>query len=244
MNRERIKGIAIGFILCASLSAGIVVAANPGEVQMRELHYGVNVVVNGIPLETEGIDRPFILDGRTFLPVSTIARALNIPANWDGVTRTVYIGTMPGQVNERHLFNQPFSEVGNAGWFRVSGDERSNIIRLKQWSGNWISTDTRSTHVVYPLDMAINATFSGTIQPLSFSQMTKIYRFYGDGRLLYASPIIHSAMSPIPVEIDVSGIMNLRIEVEFTNAQWNRLVLSGNATAFGGIENARIVTTP
>jgi len=62
----RLKYFLAGFLAATILATGATVFANP---EMRQLVFGVNVVVHGETLELEGIDRPFILDGRTFLPV-------------------------------------------------------------------------------------------------------------------------------------------------------------------------------
>jgi len=85
----RLKYFVAGFLAAIILTTGITVLANP---EMRQLVFGVNVVVHGETLELDGIDRPFIMEGRTFLPVAVIADALNIPIEWDGETSTVYVG--------------------------------------------------------------------------------------------------------------------------------------------------------
>lgn len=86
---------------------------------------------------------------------------------------------------------------------------------------------------------------------MNVNQVSATYRIFGDGRLLYTSPLIHSGVSPVPIDIYISGIMSLRIEVEFQNGLWD----VGGATNpgrnfdggltlgdFGGIRHATIVT--
>ncbi|MCL2574121.1 MAG: copper amine oxidase N-terminal domain-containing protein [Defluviitaleaceae bacterium] len=85
----KLRYFVAGFLAATILSTGIAVMANP---EMRQLFFGVNVVIGDRALELDGINRPFIMDGRTFLPVSAIADALGIPIEWDGDTSTVYIG--------------------------------------------------------------------------------------------------------------------------------------------------------
>ena len=46
MNKERLKGAAVGFILCAMLSASVITVANTHTVT-REITYGVSVMLNG-----------------------------------------------------------------------------------------------------------------------------------------------------------------------------------------------------
>ena len=40
-------------------------------------------------------NRPFAMDGRTFLPVRAIAEAVNMPVDFDASTNTVYLGGAP-----------------------------------------------------------------------------------------------------------------------------------------------------
>ena len=85
----KLRYFAAGFLVAAILSTGIVTFASP---EMRQLFFGVTVVFNGEALELDGIDRPFIIDGRTFLPAAVIAEMLGIPVQWDPETTTVYLG--------------------------------------------------------------------------------------------------------------------------------------------------------
>ncbi|MCL2377044.1 MAG: copper amine oxidase N-terminal domain-containing protein [Defluviitaleaceae bacterium] len=85
----KLRYFVAGLLVATILSTGVVAFASP---ETRQLFFGVNVVVDGEALELEGINRPFILDGRTFLPVAVIAEVLGIPVEWDGDTTTVYIG--------------------------------------------------------------------------------------------------------------------------------------------------------
>ena len=89
MLKERAKGFVMGALTMALLSSTIVFASGV----MREVHYGVNVTVNGVRQNFATEDRPFIADGRTFLPVRAISEALGQPVTWDAATSTVYIGS-------------------------------------------------------------------------------------------------------------------------------------------------------
>jgi len=91
MLKSRIQGFVAG-LLAVILLVATFALASPA---IREVFYGVNVVVNGELQEFDDDMQPFISDGRTFLPVRGIAEVLGIEVNWDGETQTVYIGEMP-----------------------------------------------------------------------------------------------------------------------------------------------------
>ena len=89
MRKERLKGFAAGVLLMAMLSATLVFA-NSGVI--RELHYGISIVFNGRAVQFDEESRPFVIDGRTFLPLRAMADLLGLPVDFDGVTNTAYVG--------------------------------------------------------------------------------------------------------------------------------------------------------
>jgi len=93
MTKQRIQGFLAG-LLAAILLIATFAIASPA---IREVFYGVNVVVDGVPQDFDADSQPFISDGRTFLPVRAIAEALGVDVNWDGETQTVYIGETPAR---------------------------------------------------------------------------------------------------------------------------------------------------
>ena len=101
--KTKLKAYTAGFLTCLMIISTVAWAATGGV--MREVFYGVRVVVNGIEQNFAEDMQPFITGGRTFLPVRGIADALDLPVDWDEDTYTVYIGRRPGQarIGATHL---------------------------------------------------------------------------------------------------------------------------------------------
>jgi len=79
---KNLKGFLCGVIFTLVIS-GTVFAASSA---MREIFFGVNVIYNGDPVEFDYESRPFIMNGRTFLPVRAIANLLGLEVDfYDGV---------------------------------------------------------------------------------------------------------------------------------------------------------------
>lgn len=91
MNKEKMKGIVMGFILCAVLTATTAAIA-ASQTVTRELTYGVGVTLHGQAVEFEEGDRPFVIDGRTFLPVRAIAGLVGLPVDFDAENNVVLLG--------------------------------------------------------------------------------------------------------------------------------------------------------
>ena len=80
LKKFQVKGFVVGFLFCVALSTALVWANTGGT--WREVFYGVNVVVNGVPQNFPSDMTPFIAGGRTFLPVRGIADVLNFDSSY------------------------------------------------------------------------------------------------------------------------------------------------------------------
>ncbi|MCL2574081.1 MAG: ABC transporter substrate-binding protein [Defluviitaleaceae bacterium] len=99
--KKTIKAYVAGFLTCifiVATAASSMAWANAVNSAMREISYGVRVVVDGMEMEFDNDMHPFIMDGRAFLPVRGIADAFGVNVEWEGSTSTVYIGDRPVQV--------------------------------------------------------------------------------------------------------------------------------------------------
>jgi len=89
MKRAALKGYVAG-ILTMILLSGTVLLANQ---ETRQLVFGVGVSVDGATVDFAEDMRPFIMDGRTFLPVRAIADIAGFDVDFDGATNTVLLTT-------------------------------------------------------------------------------------------------------------------------------------------------------
>lgn len=98
-KRKMIVSLALALVLLS----GSVLAASAVKTQMIEANYmGIKLVVDGLkvtPKDAAGHEiEPFISNGTTYLPVRAVAEALGQDVEWDGATKTVYIGdNIPGK---------------------------------------------------------------------------------------------------------------------------------------------------
>ena len=74
MNKRYIKSFIVAGLVALFLVNNIVFA-NP---VTRDLHFGVGLNLNGQPLSLNEDDAPFIMNGRTYMPVRAIAEALGL----------------------------------------------------------------------------------------------------------------------------------------------------------------------
>ena len=96
--RNKIKGLLIGIIIGAMISATTSLALNANIDKLLE-YRDIKICVDGeriTPMDADGnYVEPFIIDGTTYLPVRAVANAFGKEVSWDGNTHTVYIGKKP-----------------------------------------------------------------------------------------------------------------------------------------------------
>ena len=87
-------------VLCCALLLSTGVTAASRSKDLTVTYNDIKLVVDGIPVTPKDANgatvEPFICDGTTYLPVRAIGEALGKPVKWDGNTKTVYIGNVPG----------------------------------------------------------------------------------------------------------------------------------------------------
>ena len=84
---KKIKYFTAWVLLCALVLS----AATTAQPQTDDALYGVNIVLDGIPVEFADDMRPFIINGRTFVSVRAIAELLGLNVDFDYDTHTVIL---------------------------------------------------------------------------------------------------------------------------------------------------------
>lgn len=108
-NKEIAKGIIIGTSFTLALVAGIGSVSAGGFTKMIKATYSnikVTVGDKNLNLVDEKGNKvePFIVDGRTYLPVRAISEALGKTVEWDNKTNTIYIDKPQAQTNKDVTF--------------------------------------------------------------------------------------------------------------------------------------------
>lgn len=100
--KKRSLSSMIALALCLTLALGVAATAVSTVTKTLTATYAdIKLVVNGVavtPTDANGATvEPFACDGTTYLPVRAVANALGQDVKWDGETKTIYIGEIPGQ---------------------------------------------------------------------------------------------------------------------------------------------------
>jgi len=212
MSKERLKGIGIGLVMCAAIFAGVMMVS--AQTLMRSITYGVRVNLHGQELHFSDDMRPFLMDGRTFLPVRAISEVLELPVDFDTATNTVYLGNR--FVRQRTSLQQaaPFHrQLVNATWGSIEAPRSIRMVGTTYYDvitfpvvgdGREVFTEHNLHGQFTMLTGYVGTTDEGV------NWQTTLY-IYGDGALLDSYEVI-SGNVPIPISVFVEGIQILRIE--------------------------------
>jgi hypothetical protein len=152
IKKLQIKGYVAGVLTCLFLfsAVGFVYA----QTVNRNITYGVGVILNGQQVHFRHDERPFVMDGRTFLPLRTLAELLDLPVDFDPASNNVVVGratpTRAGTNVTELFFDSNISGASRASSNRVEhrdevqmgGNRFNNIIVFYSSTGGWRSEVT------------------------------------------------------------------------------------------------------
>lgn len=207
MKRETVKGYVVGAV-STLLIAGTVV---PAAAQNIDVTGGVRIFVDDVQLSgAEG----FIYNGTTYLPVRKISDAVGKAVTWDGRTKSVYIG--------KHESSEPAVMLADLDYFNA----KYGFGHVKSIQDNLGMTYHDAIDIVMGIgeyvfeEYKLNGKYSKIKGRaiLSYEDRNNSkkswFKIYGDGKLIYTSPDFTGGVEPVDFEVDLSGVLELKIETD------------------------------
>lgn len=208
-KRRIILPILIG-ILAIGL-AFAVTASSSLAGKMIEVFYGIDIYLDDVLLDTKDANgnpvEAFIYNGTTYLPVRAISEAVGKNVQWEGKTRSVYLGKHTGDAPAVWLKDMDYF-VGTGG-FHVQDTLKDN---LGNHHTNVIYGNFKRTYVLNDQYSRITGSLFMDYEHRSYSTDGTL-KIYGDEELLYEASV-SKGIEPINFSVDLSGILQLRIEFD------------------------------
>ena len=141
MKKHRLHDIVLGMLLMA-LIMGLAIPALASTIKTIEANYmDIKLVVDGVPITPKdaagNVVEPFAFEGTTYLPVRAVGEALGKDVKWEGETKTVYVGEIPGKINYLVDVCPPYEtdsyseyHSSQAQFFEMGGKDYSNGFTL------------------------------------------------------------------------------------------------------------------
>lgn len=239
LKNKKIRIILICLTIVLALS--VTVFAKQVTETVNIMYDNIKILIDGVEFnakDANGNDiEPFIYNGTTYLPVRAIANAFDKEVDWEPQTSTVILGSKSYDW---------LDQMGYADYETSMPENSINIIsantkaedgmifdRGLDFKLNYGSYDggikklNDGTMLCYQeVTYLLNnnyKTFEGTLctlearKPNMDSEQHIIIKMYGDGNLIYTSPILSSGSKSTPFCINVSGYKTLKMRVEIPN---------------------------
>lgn len=203
---EKIGYMAAGAAIMGMLAVPMSPAMAALAQKYIQVSPGVHIYVDDRPLVAEG----FIYDGTTYLPVRAVSEAVGKAVSWDGRTSSVFIG--------QHSSSEPAAVLTELDYFNRDGmgiykeSIKDNLGRT--YNRGYLSAYSSQGFVEYKLNGKFSR-LTGTFfvdYTKRTSSLCGTLKIYGDGKLLYCSPEITGGVEPVPVDVDITGVLTLKIE--------------------------------
>lgn len=215
-NRHNARSFLLGALtalLVVSLAAPALAAAG----RMIEVFTGVKIYIDDVELHPANANgNPvdvFVYNGTTYLPVRAVSEALGKVVQWDGKTRSVYIG--------KHSSDTPAAYLSQIDYFSSSGSGSWNLGAItKDNLGNDHSysmecSNGNETNITYKLNgqyTRLTALYYQKYDYRSYDTDDSIMLVIsGDGRELWHG-FAGGGINPVNVDIDITGVLELKIE--------------------------------
>lgn len=211
---QKIKHFALGMIITFVLSV-MVIPAVAETVQKRiSVITGVNIFLDDIKLNPKDVTgRPvevFIYEGTTYLPVRAVAEAVGKAVSWDGETMSVYLG--------KHSSEEPVVMLHELDYFNKEGYAFNLIYNVEDNLKNTyvvgIETRNGENSQTYYINDKYRKLKGRYILDYDYrdTDVESELKIYGDGELIYTSPVLTGGVRPIDIEVDISGVKELKVE--------------------------------
>ena len=223
-----IKGFVFGLVVALLLTTSVAYA-NP---VTRQIFFGVSVNLNGTPLQFADDSQPFIMEGRTFLPVAALGNALGVEVNWDAATSTVLItspDTIPtpptnggdtptaGLPAPVSLLQEVTVYAPGIGWGGANNSGINQDLAGRLFANSLRFPVTGAGEATFELNgeyRTVTGYLGATPSHAGGANRVSRVRFFGDGTLLGEEEITTNAPG-VPFSIDVTGVETLVIVRQF-----------------------------
>ena len=205
-----LSGIA-ATVLTLSLASPALAALTAKTIQV---YTGVDIYVDDMKLEpTDANGNPvevFVYNGTTYLPVRAVGEAVGKTVQWEPKTNSVYLG--------KHTGEKPAVWLQDLDYFTgkeldVEPTEKDNLGNTRQE----VIVQEHGFDNTYLLDgqySAISGTFFMRYDYRSVNIESELL-IYGDGELLYSAEM-GKGMKPLDFYVDLTGVLELRVEYDAT----------------------------
>lgn len=222
--------LCTGILIASIITSGVAFSKQAIET-INVTYDNIKIMIDGKEYQPKDANgnavEPFIYQGTTYLPVRAIANAFDKDVDWEALTSTVTLGSknydwldQMGYVDYKTTSVRSTLKPIPAGT-TSNGIRYDRGLKFELRADEYQEDNDGSIYSYQDVEYLLNGkyrTFSGTFISLcKYDDQSIIAKIYGDGQLLYTSPIISYGTKATEFNIDVSDYKILKIHVEIPN---------------------------
>lgn len=212
-QQHNIRSYTLGILttlMVFSLASPALAAAS----KLIEVSGGVKIFIDDMELRpTDANGNPieaFIYNGTTYLPVRAVSEGLGKPVQWDGSTRSVYIG--------KHSSSEPTAWLADMDYFAGTQNITQKTVEMDNSNNSHYHCIVKSFDRTYKINGQYSRMTGTMYQSYDMRSFTirkdSGVEIYGDGRLLYTNIITEgiTGFELVNFDIDLTGVLELQVK--------------------------------
>ncbi len=212
-NKERAKGFLAGVVITLTASTMLTVFATPIEQAINVVYDNYRIIIDGADKSDAPEDsKPFIYNGRTYVPLRYIGESMGKKVLWDGDTKSIYINDEGNSREDVNFATQGYEKSDKDIYL----DSKTNAVKL-----NTIHGCTEEKSIIFNLN-GLAKNVLGTVDMSDTKENSvegKVVFYDQSDKVLYQTPVMRNSTTPIPFDFSVSGVLQLRVEF-VSNCRW------------------------
>ena len=218
-NKERVKGFLTGVIITLTTSTMLTVFATPIEQAINVVFDNYRIIIDGADKSDAPEDsKPFIYNGRTYVPLCYIGEAMGKKVLWDGDTKSIYINDEGNSREDVYFATQGYEKSDSDIYL----DSYKNVV---QYDESFLDPGNNKKSIIYNL----NGLAKNILGTIDMSDTTiedgegKVIFYDQNDTVLYQTPMMRNATTPIAFDFSASGVLQLRAEFIFHSSDgWKK----------------------
>lgn len=206
-NNEKVKGFLGGVVITLATSTIITAFATPIEQAINVVYDNYRIIIDGADKSNVSEDsKPFIYNGRTYVPLRYIGEAMGKKVLWDGDTKSIYIndeGTSREDVN----FASQGYEKSDKDIYLYSD---TNIVQFNSYVYNYTESENSITFNLNGLAKKVLGTVDMSDTKSNEVEGQVIFYDQNDN-VLWKTSKMRNSTTPIPVEFSASDVLQLKV---------------------------------
>lgn len=211
MNRKQKLSYFLSGMMAALLMVSLIVPGFAVYSKNVTVFPGVSIFVNDQKINpTDAKGNPveaFIYEGTTYLPVRAVSEALDLPIQWEGTSKSVYIGSHTGDKPAVWVADMDYFDKDST-WFATGSVVKDNLGNEHQ---HCITDMGRKDYVTYKLNAQYTRLTGVYFQQYDYRSVAGgTLTIYADDEKIWEGKV-GGGIDPINISVDVTGVLELKI---------------------------------